>query len=64
MMVCHCTMAGTESCKNCPRYIEYFGKKPVQITYSHELPTEGDELKELVKQAIKEAVKEVMRSEE
>ena len=59
-MICHCTMAGTQACKNCPRYIEQFGKRPYQITYSHELATDEERLKKMVK----EAVKEIMRGEE
>jgi hypothetical protein len=41
MLSCCCTLAGTQACLACPRYIEYFGKAstpaPVQnytITYA------------------------------
>lgn len=27
MMLCHCTLAGTQACKNCSRYKEYFGEQ-------------------------------------
>lgn len=32
MMICHCTMAGTQACKNCPRYKEYFGEQVTGFT--------------------------------
>ena len=25
MLVCHCSMAGTAACRNCSRFIEYYG---------------------------------------
>jgi predicted amidophosphoribosyltransferase len=27
VLVCNCSLAGTQACKNCPRYIEAFGKE-------------------------------------
>lgn len=27
MLICHCILAGTQACKNCSRYKEYFGEQ-------------------------------------
>ena len=27
VLICDCSLAGTQACKNCPRYIEAFGKE-------------------------------------
>ena len=40
-MICHCSLAGTQACKNCPRYKQYFGE---QMSFSSVAFYSEDEL--------------------
>ena len=52
MLVCHCSLAGTQACKNCSLYKEYFGEQ--KNTSCSEFDREW--LKEEVKKAIAELI--------
>ena len=63
MMICHCSMAGTQACKNCPRYREYFGE-PKNTT---NLEIDREWLKEVVREEIAKVIEKEsadMRGEE
>ena len=66
MMVCHCSLAGTQACKNCSRYKEYFGEqiKTPRIEVSQNIYlTDGEEkttLEDFLKRIVKEAVREAL----
>jgi hypothetical protein len=59
MLVCHCTLAGSQACRNCSRFIEYNGKTYStphqsniprnQFTQTWTKPDGQDEIIELLK---------------